>query len=319
MNKFLNLFSFCKVIQGKENAILCDFQKKNLKYIPYSMVEVITMLSKHQYAEVETFFSDQKNVFKSYINLLLREKFAFFSDVREEFTPISDIWESPQTINNAIIEYNYQHYKIIKLIKQLDNLNCQFLEIRFLSYDEKCLKEIEEILQFCDDLVLRSIRIYLPFINHKVSLQIYHQLKKFKKLEVTVFYGSNKTKIQYNKHNILFTTKTMEYIRKKNFDDTDLIIDFEYYRESLKYNPYYNKKISVDYLGNIKNCIKNRAVFGNLNKNSIEQILNETDIKEFWNINPNMIVHLKNDELRYNKLISNDLNKISENLYEIVE
>ncbi|MDC8098427.1 hypothetical protein [Chryseobacterium rhizosphaerae] len=318
MNKYLNIFSFCKVIEGKENAIICDFQKKNIKYIPSSMVEVIRMLSKLPYTEVENTFSDQKNIFKSYVSLLLTEKFAFFSDLRDEFIPISDTWESPQVINNAIIEYGFENYNMIHLIEQLDDLNCQFLEIRFLAFEKKSIEQIEEILQYCNDLVLRSIKIYLPYINHRVSLQIYHRFKKFKKLEAIIFYGSDKTKANYALQNILFTKKNMEYIRKKNFDDTDLVIDFEYYRESLKYNPYYNKKIGVDYLGNIKNCLKNESIFGNVNKNNIVQILKETDIKELWHVSHDMILGLKDDELRYNRLISNDLKKTAEGLYEMI-
>lgn len=318
MNKYLNIFSFCKVIEGKENAIICDFQKKNIKYVPSSMVEVIKMLTTLPYAEVENTFSDQKYIFESYVNLLLVEKFAFFSDLRDEFTPISDTWESPQVINNAIIEYQFENYNITHLIEQLDDLNCQFLEIRFLDCGKEKLASIEEILQYCDDLVLRSIKIYIPYISQKVSLQIYHRLKKFKKLEAMVFYGSDRTKANYALQNILFTKKDMEYIRKKNFDDTDLIIDFEYYRESLQYNPYYNKKIGIDYLGNVKNCLKNEAVFGNVNKNNIIQILKETDIKELWHVSHDMILGLKDDELRYNRLISNNLRKTSEGLYEII-
>ncbi|WP_430827028.1 hypothetical protein [Chryseobacterium indologenes] len=152
------------------------------------MVEVIKMLSTLPYLEVENAFSDQKEIFNSYITLLLAEKFAFFSDLRDEFIPISDIWESPQVINNAIIEYGFENYTITQAIEQLDDLNCQFLEIRFLACGKKNMASIEEILKYCNDLVLRSLKIYLPYVSHKASLQIYHTLKKFKKLGYTKYF-----------------------------------------------------------------------------------------------------------------------------------
>lgn len=74
----------------------------------------------------------------------------------------------------------------------------------------------------------------------------------------------------------------------------------------------------IDYLGNVKNCLKNESVFGNINKNNIIQILKETEIKELWHISHDMILGLKDDELRYNRLISNNLRKTSEGLYEII-
>ena len=74
MNKFLNLFTFCKVIEGTEQSIICDFQKLSIKYIPNSMVEVIKMRQSNDYLPVKEEFSDQKGIFKSYVNFLIKFK-----------------------------------------------------------------------------------------------------------------------------------------------------------------------------------------------------------------------------------------------------
>jgi hypothetical protein len=63
---------------------------------------------------------------------------------------------------------------------------------------------------------------------------------------------------------------------------------------------------------------ENELIFGNINKNSIIQILKETKIKELWHVSHDMILGLKDDELRYSRLVSNDLRKTAEGLYEII-
>lgn len=319
MNKFLNLFTFCKVIEGTEQSIICDFQKLSIKYIPNSMVEVIKMLQSNDYLTVKEEFSNQKGIFKSYVNFLIKEKFVFFSDERENFVSINNNWASPEIINNAIIEYDFNNFDLKNTLDQLDDLNCKFIELRFLSYDELKTNQIEDILNYCNDFGFRSLRLFLPYIDNRTSSKIYHKFKRFKKVEVFIFYNSQKEKVTYKTHNTIFVKKGIEEIRTSNFNEKDIIIDLEYFFEAQKYNPYYNKKVSIDYLGNIKNCIKNIAVFGNINTQSIESIVQLSTFQEFWNVTHDKILDICKNEMRYNRLISNDFIKVDENFYQIIE
>lgn len=65
------------------------------------------------------------------MNFLIKENFVFFSDERENFISINNNWASPEIINNAIIEYDL-HNLIKSTLDQLDDLNCKFIELRFL-------------------------------------------------------------------------------------------------------------------------------------------------------------------------------------------
>lgn len=319
MNKFLNIFTFCKIIKGTEQSIICDFQKLSIKYIPNSMVEVINMLENNEYLNVKNEFNDQKDIFKSYVSFLINEKFAFFSDERDNFMPLDTNWSSPEIINNSIIEYNFEKYDLKKTLTQLDNLNCKFIELRFLSFDDEKFIEIEKILNHCNDFGFRSLRIFIPFIDHNICTKIYHKFKKFKKIEVIVFYNSPKEKLIYNIQNTVFVKHSMEEIRFSNFNDKDIIIDLKYYLEAQKYNPYYNKKVSVDLKGNIKNCVKNKTIHGNVNDTNLKTIVQSSKFQEFWYITHDKIIDVNENELRYNMLISNDLKRIDNDFYQIIE
>ena len=62
-------------------------------------------------------------------------------------------------------------------------------------------------------------------------------------------------------------------------------MNIELFSEAQKYNTYYNKKISIDCNGNIKNCLSNEKHFGNISKNKLSDIIKKREYNYLWNIN----------------------------------
>lgn len=318
MTRYLNLYAFCKIIEGKENFIICDFQKKSLKYIPDTLVSIINLLQTAEYEKVKEQFSDQKAIFNSYVDFLISGKFAFFSDYREPFPEIQNDFETPEIINNSIIEYNFDSYDLNKVLKELDQLYTKYVEIRLLSYTLDNLDELVEIFAKSKSYGFRSIVIYIPFLSTSESVAIYKRLKSFGKIFKIIFYNSPDEKTKVSAKNVLFIKNNAEEIRHTNFNEKSIIIDLKYYFESQKKNPYYNKKVSIDSKGTIKNCIKNKSSFGNVTTQNISAIIDKDDFQEFWHISHDQIINLNEDAMRYNRVVSNDLKKVSNNNYELI-
>lgn len=318
MTRYLNLYAFCKIIEGKENFVICDFQKKSLKYIPDTLVSIINLLQTAEYEKVKEQFSDQKAIFNSYVDFLISGKFAFFSDYREPFREIENDFETPEIINNSIIEYNFDSYDLNEVLKELDELYTKYVEIRLLSYTSDNLDELVEIFAKSRSYGFRSIVIYIPFLSSSESVAIYKRLKNFGKIFKIIFYNSPDKKTKVSAKNVLFIKNNAEEIRHTNFNEKSIIIDLKYYFESQKKNPYYNKKVSIDSKGTIKNCIKNKSSFGNVTTENISAIINKDDFQEFWHISHDQIINLNEDAMRYNRVVSNDLKKVSNNKYELI-
>ncbi|KRB57905.1 hypothetical protein [Flavobacterium sp. Root186] len=318
MTRYLNLYAFCKIIEGKENFIICDFQKKSLKYIPDTLVSIINLLQTTEYEKVREQFSDQKAIFNSYVDFLISGKFAFFSDYREPFTSIENDFETPEIINNSIIEYNFESYDLNKALKELDELYTKYVEIRLLSYKSDNLEELADTFEKCKSYGFRSIVIYIPYLNSSESAAIHKRLKNFGKIFKIIFYNSPEKNLNVKAKNMLFIKHNAEEIRHNNFNEKNIIIDLRYYFESQKKNPYYNKKVCIDNKGTIKNCIKNKSSFGNIATDNISAIINKDDFQEFWNISHDQIINLQEDAMRYNRVVSNDLKKVSNNIYELI-
>jgi len=317
--KYLLLFNFCKVVKGTEKSIICDFQKGKIKFIPNEMGEVIKMLQKQPYNSVKNYFKEDADIFESYIKFLLDKGFVFYCKSMENFNNIENYWASPEIINNAVIEYGFNNFELKNILIQLNNLLTKFIELRYTTFEEKNILELKEILKYCTNSVLRSLRIFIPFVSRNLSQKIVEETKLFSIIDCIIFYGSKLNKsIEKDDQQIFFVTQTLKDITNANIDRKFLINNIEYYYECQKYNPYYNKKVSIDSTGQIKNCIKNKAVFGNVKDHSILDIVTSKKFQEFWHVTHDQIIDIQMSELRYNYIITNDLEKREDGKFKII-
>lgn len=318
-NKYLQLFSFCKIVEGVEQSIICNFQKEKIKFIPNEMGTVINMLNNQPFQEVKEFFKDDLEIFNSYLDFLLEEQFAFFTETNANFIEMEDYWASPEFINNAILEYDFKTYSMIDVLDQLDEMLTKHIEFRLTNFDESNIEPLKEIIHHCTNSVVRSIRIYFPFHSEAVSERIMNELNIYPIVECSAIYDSKVSGIiKMNNRTTLFIPQSLIDITRANIDRKFLVNNIRYFYECQRFNPYYNKKVSIDRQGNIKNCIKNRAVFGNVNNDKLSEITSTKEFQEFWKITHDQIMDIKDSELRYNYVITNDLEKLDEGLYRTI-
>lgn len=318
-SNFLVLFSFCKVIQGKEKSIICDFQKGKIKFIPNEMAAVIGMLQKDTFEKVKEQFSADAEIFDSYVAFLLEKGFAFFTASKDNFVPIENSWCSPEVINNAMVEYGFEQYDILDVLQQLDGLFVKFIEFRFTKLTEEDIPTFKRILDYCTSSVLRSARVYLPYESKAMSKQILDLVKQYPVIDCAIFYNSKFNRlIEKDEHQTFYIEQTLEEITKANVNRKFLVNNIEYFHEAQQFNPYYNKKVAITAKGDLKNCIKNKAVFGNLHRQSIREVVATEAFQEFWKVTHDQIEEVRDSELRYNYVITNDLEKINDGNYKII-
>ncbi len=76
-------------------------------------------------------------------------------------------------------------------------------------------------------------------------------------------------------------------------------INIDSFFESLNHNSCLNKKISIDKDGYIRNCPSMSQHFGNIKDTTLEEALNHSDFKKYWNVNKDMISICKDCEFRH--------------------
>ena len=100
--------------------------------------------------------------------------------------------------------------------------------------------------------------------------------------------------------------------------DKNIILDLSYFTKAQHYNPYYYARLCISKEGNIMNCLKNKQKFGNVLRDNLFEVIKKREFKEFWYAKPDNIIEIKDNPLRYNMFLTNDLNKLSNGLFELI-
>ena len=246
-------------------------------------------------------FDEHSNVDR-YINWLLNEEIAFLTECPEYF-PITELhWKSPTAIANAVIDnYIFTQHNYSLIIKQLKDLRCLHLEIRF--FDSNTLAQLTEILNTTDQSTLKSIDILLKYqTNIKQILNLNELLFQYKRIN-NVFIHSTPEHLlaeMNTDNNLFFTAQTITdethcgIVNQLNFSS-----NIQLFTESVNFNNCLNRKISIDGNGHIKNCPSMQVNYGHINDTALIHVIEDDNFRKLWDINKDQINICQDCEFRY--------------------
>jgi SPASM domain peptide maturase of grasp-with-spasm system len=303
---FIKLFANCLVVLGVKNALLCDLQKNESELIPIEIGKVLQLLnSKISLEEILLNYNDEETaIVNGYIHYILEKGYGFNcdSDEFDLFPTLNHSYDVSYAITNAIIERNITNIKEIgKIVDELEILGCQHTSIVF--YEQLTQKDF--------------IEIFKHFVNRK--LKSFDIVSKWNSEINETFLGSFPNNLQLS-HLSLFGTpvefinQTFDNFSFKVFFSSENVKNFSHcgkvniqsfntnlpkVLEAINFNSCLYKKISIDINGNIKNCPALSESFGNLESSTLEQALENTDFKKYWNLKKDKIYTCKDCEFRY--------------------
>ena len=166
------------------------------------------------------------------------------------------------------------------------------------------LEKIINILESINTSIFHSIELILtnPDYNENSLIEI---LNHFPRIKSIIAFNSPVYKIISNKK---IEQGVLAYYKDDiNFDIKHLNNNIKYYFtvnmnsfiEAKHYNLYYNKKVCIDSSGNLKNCLSNIDIFGNINKDKIGEIIKDKKFTSLWNIKKDNIKVCQDCEFRY--------------------
>ena len=98
---------------------------------------------------------------------------------------------------------------------------------------------------------------------------------------------------------IFFDTKDMKAITKNKVALNRFVSNLRIFVESQKHNVGLNQYCSVNKFGEIKNHLSHKGNFGNVNTDSIEDVISSTRFQKQWNISNDRIEKCKECQFRY--------------------
>jgi len=324
IDKFLLLFTDCKIVDGYVNSAIFDFSRQeNSNLIPKSYSDFI---EKCKVSSISDIFKtlknkDEKVIVNDYIQFTIENEFGFMcnKEIKNNFTDLLKNPNSPEYIDNCILELSgFDIQKMKKIVEIFEVLMLSSLEIRITTIK---LNELSEFLNLFSVSIINSIQIHIEKIedsfNMKKILDIKNTNKRIKRISIY----DNKILIENSENNIYFETISLENTLNKPTIITK-IINISHYLESLSKNTYFNKKIFIDKQGNIKSAPELNAFSYNIEDikkpNDVFKILDE-NFKYYWNISKNKIHVCKDCEFR-NVCFDNRIpNKSVDNMFYLEE
>lgn len=255
-NKYFVLFPCCKVVDGKNKSAIYDLQRESYVLIPHSLSYILKHDKHLSLGQILKKYPGNEDTIEEYMNFLNKKDLGLFCDKDEvKFKAISAKVQAPHLITNAIFDYDSNSsYDLQKAIKQLHDIGCENLELRF--YNDMRLDSLLSVITYTKRTCIRDLELLFPYTEEmqlENILQLRYANPRIRKVTVSScpkgiekIYDSEEIYIIYTSESITSEEQCGVISPWYMLPKTEL------YLESLSYNNCLNRKISIDRFGNIK-------------------------------------------------------------------
>ncbi len=319
---FFLLFPSCILVRGHANSVIMDLDNGAFIEIPNLLQEILSVdLKQHPIQEIKSIFENKYDKgIDNYFQYLADNEYGFFTQNPTPFLKPEEIFHSPYKVISAILTYDKTStYDISEVLKQLEALSCQIIQIRLYDYIE--ISQLSKYLNTIKESDIRRIEILFPMQEKLLVNEIEVFAHKHPRIEL-IIYGCNlnkRMKISENpKREIVYSTAILNKNSKEIYSIKSFVINHQMYYEALQYNTGLHRKVSIDCDGSIKNYVTHEVSYGNTSTNKIEDIILEKSFQKKFLIRNDMIEKCKDCQFRYMCLSNSDI-KFSEGKYHKIE
>ena len=303
-------------VSGREQSAICDLGRKRYTFIPNALYEILTRFQDRTIKELGQLYQRPERI-RSYFRFLEQEELGFYTQEPERFPRIPLEWSRPESLIGAEIQVadRFEDHHL-KGMDELDRAQCKHVEITAL--DPLPIEEIESLFDLFSGSGFRTIDLLLPFQpSHPIDRTL-RSKEAIPEFNILVFYGAPQ-RIRNSEDHIYWTPKGIEELKAREDPPfQQLILNKEFFLESLEHNPYYNRKVSIDEEGCVKNAIEHSKSFGKIGEEALKNIIERSDFRELWYASNDKVEDVMNWELRYCWLNSHPLEKLENGNYRIL-
>lgn len=304
LKKFL-VFADCIFVKGKSRSAVYDLGRNDYKLIPNSLLDLVKDFEGYSLSEIQKAYGEEnKAILMQYFSFLEDMEYIFWCDEEEKklFPKLNMEWDYPAKITNAIIDIadNSKH-DFGKVFSQLESLGCCHIQIR--SFTEKTINFWIDILEQLSETTIKKIEIitkYTAEYNIAILQEIYDANLR---LHSFIIHSSPthsfKQKSKYQKR-ILFVKERIESNNDcHKIHPSYFSVNVQLFTEAQHYHTYFNRKLSIDIDGSIKNCNSLEQSFGNIKDTKLIDVVLQKEFQALWSITKDQTKICKDCEFRY--------------------
>ncbi|MEL6865521.1 MAG: grasp-with-spasm system SPASM domain peptide maturase [Bacteroidota bacterium] len=302
----IKLYANCLPVKGKRRSIICDLQRDKITLIPNDLFDILNDYKNQTLASIKAAFDlEDGPTIESYFAFLYEQEYIFFTPTPELFPDLDMYWDDPTMINHAILDWNASSdYNWQKAIRELDELGCGHLQIRFYQAIEWAF--LNTYLQYIaqSEASIIGIEIILAYTPDCTVEALVQLTKQFPRINSLIIHTAPEERyfppVQETLGHIQFVTKNLDSARHcGQISPRFFSINIRSFTEAQSFNSCLNRKIAVDVDGWIKNCPSMSTSFGHIDQSSLTEALSKSDFKALWSITKDQISTCKNCEFRY--------------------
>lgn len=303
MDDYIKIFSNIKIVKGVRFGLVIDYQNKK-----YFRVErnIFDLILKFDGVKIKNIYNINRSYDKGSIDkllkILVKQNLIFITKIPNQFPPIDMNYFWPSQISNAIIDVNFKHIEFYKdVFDDLTDLGCEFMKLRI--FHELNFKLVENILNLLDKSSVINCTIEISKINPSKISKLDNLFNSFHILkQIVIFNFREDIKINPRIENgelILRSEEVNSHTSCGVVSENIFLSNINFLSEGLKFNTCLNRKVGIDFNGEIKNCPSMRKSHGNIQNIRIKEICISNDFIELWSITKDKISVCKDCEFRY--------------------
>lgn len=301
---FLKLFDSVKITRGAKNSVILDASTGFLQLIPGAFFDLLS--NEHQNYSVlkKQLDSDSLETLEEYLNFIIDNKLGVILNSKKElstFRNTSEFKETPSYADYLILDVNNSGVLDDVLIQQICDLRIKYLQIRFSELELNDTINLISKLNLLNDSNINEVSVVVNYDLQLVKFIRENHYKISNKFLHFVLHSSNEQGVESFDHVHLSIIKNKINIPLSCglIDLKNINLNRNFYLEAQQHNSCLHKKIAIDVEGNIKNCPSMLQSFGNIRDITLENALNHTEFKKYWNLAKDSIEVCKDCEFRY--------------------
>ncbi|MEI6764984.1 MAG: grasp-with-spasm system SPASM domain peptide maturase [Bacteroidota bacterium] len=301
----INIFAETIAVKGAARSIIYDLPRNNHYCIPNALYQILQDCRGRTIESIIADYPDHGEIIKEYFRFLEEKEIIFYTEPDETalFPPISDTWDYPAMISNAIIMLDeHSTYSSSEVLRQLIGLNCYRLQIITLhkvpvSFWLKLFKEF-------NTSAISTVEIYTRY-NIDIDPGEYLKLfDEFCRIKIIFLHCADKNEyLNIGENGMCQIYKSIQTITSENLcgciNRNYFNVNISLFTESQHHNTCLNRKVCIAATGDIKNCPSMSRSFGNIKDSTIAEAIEKQGFKDMWNIRKDEIEVCKACEFRH--------------------
>jgi hypothetical protein len=316
---YLQLYAHNVPVPGAASGAIYNLHQGTLVRVPSVLLGLLAQLAEAPLATVRQRHAYDLASFDRYIEFLLARDLAFQTEEPARFPALAPAWHYPGLLTHAVLEYEFAHYALPDVLRQLDRLLCRHLELR-LDLGGQPWPALDELLASLATSTFRTVALFVRHTEDSTPAALDALYAAHPKLTY-IFCHSAPATVRSTQHARVLTTrwKLAADGRLPELPAPRYIVNSQFFAEAQLHNPYYHGRVCVGRLGQFKNCLRHMPSFGQVQETPLLELIAQPDFQELWYASADKIEGLSDSEFRYALWLPYALRRTAAGRYALIE